>query len=108
MLAIVGAGFIGGEIGRYADSLAGAGAGGGGALVRYPADPPSIEEIVCVMRCAGARPEDLRMCALMIVLWRAGLRISVAPWPKGCTPVAWSEPIVAAIASRAACSRCRF
>ncbi len=46
--------------------------------VRYPADPPSIEEIICVMRCAGARPEGLRMRALMIVLWRAGLRISEA------------------------------
>jgi len=31
-----------------------------------------------VMRCAGARPEGLRMRALMIVLWRAGLRISEA------------------------------
>jgi len=46
--------------------------------LRYPADPPSIEEIVCVMRCAGARPEGMRMRALMIVLWRAGLRISEA------------------------------
>ncbi len=46
--------------------------------VRYPADPPSIEEIICVIRCAGARPEGLRMRALMIVLWRAGLRISEA------------------------------
>ncbi len=33
---------------------------------------------MCVTRCAGARPEGLRMRALMIVLWRAGLRISEA------------------------------
>ncbi len=46
--------------------------------LRYPADPPSIEEIVCVMRCAGVRAEGLRMRALIVLLWRAGLRISEA------------------------------
>ena len=46
--------------------------------VQYPADPPSVEEIISVMRCAGERPEGLRMRALIVVLWRAGLRISEA------------------------------
>ncbi len=44
----------------------------------YPADPPTIEEIIRVMRCAGERAEGLRMRALIVVLWRAGLRISEA------------------------------
>ena len=38
----------------------------------YPADPPTIEEIIRVMRCAGERAEGLRMRALIVVLWRAG------------------------------------
>ncbi len=44
----------------------------------YPADPPTIEEIVAVMGRAGDHPEGLRMRGLIIVLWRAGLRISEA------------------------------
>ena len=46
--------------------------------LRYPADPPTIEEIVAVMRALGDRAEGLRMRALIVVLWRAGLRISEA------------------------------
>ena len=45
---------------------------------RYPADPPSVEEIVTVMRVAGERPHGLRTRALVVLLWRAGLRISEA------------------------------
>ena len=45
---------------------------------RYPADPPRVEEIIAVMRTAGDRPHGLRMRALIIVLWRAGLRIGEA------------------------------
>ena len=45
---------------------------------RYPADPPTVEEIVAVMRAAGQRPPGLRMRGLIVVLWRAGLRISEA------------------------------
>jgi site-specific recombinase XerD len=44
----------------------------------YPADPPTIEEIVAVMRCADETPHGLRVRALIVVLWRAGLRISEA------------------------------
>jgi site-specific recombinase XerD len=45
---------------------------------RYPADPPRVEEIVAVMRLCGTSVHGLRMRALIVVLWRAGLRISEA------------------------------
>jgi site-specific recombinase XerD len=47
-------------------------------VVRYPADPPSVEEIVLVMRHAGDRVHGLRLRALIVVIWRAGLRIREA------------------------------
>jgi site-specific recombinase XerD len=46
--------------------------------VRYPADPPTIEEIVAVMRAAGDGVHGRRLQGLIVVLWRAGLRISEA------------------------------
>jgi site-specific recombinase XerD len=46
--------------------------------LRFPADPPTVEEIVAVMRCAGDSRYGLRTRALIVVLWRAGLRISEA------------------------------
>jgi len=45
---------------------------------RYPADPPRVEEIVAVMRQAGEQPHGLRVRGLIVVLWRAGLRIAEA------------------------------
>jgi hypothetical protein len=45
---------------------------------QYPADPPTVEEIVAVMRTVGDRPEAHRLRALIVLLWRAGLRISEA------------------------------
>lgn len=45
---------------------------------RYPADPPRVEEIVAVMRQAGTDLHGRRLRGLIIVLWRAGLRISEA------------------------------
>jgi integrase len=45
---------------------------------RYPPDPPTVEEIIAVMRTAGAGPDGARLRALIVVLWRAGLRISEA------------------------------
>jgi site-specific recombinase XerC len=44
--------------------------------LEYPADPPTVEEIVAVMRGAGDTPHGLRTRALTVLLWRAGLRIS--------------------------------
>lgn len=45
---------------------------------RYPADPPTIEEIVAVMRAAGDGVHGRRLRGLIVVLWRAGLRITEA------------------------------
>jgi site-specific recombinase XerD len=45
---------------------------------QYPADPPTVEEIVAVMRVVGDRPDGQRLRALIVLLWRAGLRISEA------------------------------
>ena len=45
---------------------------------RYPADPPTVEEIVAVMRAAGAGRHGCRLRGLIVVLWRAGLRIHEA------------------------------
>jgi integrase len=45
---------------------------------RYPADPPTVEEIVAVMRAAGDGRQGCRLRGLIVVLWRAGLRIHEA------------------------------
>ncbi|MFL5861437.1 MAG: tyrosine-type recombinase/integrase [Solirubrobacteraceae bacterium] len=44
----------------------------------YPADPPTVEEIVAVMRTVSDRAEGHRLRALIMLLWRGGLRISEA------------------------------
>ena len=44
----------------------------------YAADPPTVDEIIAVMRGAGNSPEGVRLCGVIVVLWRAGLRISEA------------------------------
>ena len=46
--------------------------------IRYPADPPTIEEIVTVMRRAGDGVHGRRLHGLIVVVWRAGLRIHEA------------------------------
>ena len=46
--------------------------------VRYPADPPTVEEIVAVMRAARDTAHGRRLRGLIGVLWRAGLRINEA------------------------------
>jgi site-specific recombinase XerD len=45
---------------------------------RYPADPPKVEEIVAVMRAAGDAAHGQRLRGLIVILWRAGLRIHEA------------------------------
>jgi site-specific recombinase XerD len=45
---------------------------------RYPADPPTVDEIVAVMRQAAHTRHGHRLNALIVVLWRAGLRIHEA------------------------------
>ncbi len=46
--------------------------------MRYPADPPTVEEIIAVMRHAGENRHALRLRALIVVLWRGGLRVQEA------------------------------
>ncbi|MEA2128592.1 MAG: integrase/recombinase XerD [Solirubrobacteraceae bacterium] len=46
--------------------------------VRHPADKPTVEEIVAVMRHAGDGAHGLRLRGMIVVLWRARLRISEA------------------------------
>ena len=46
--------------------------------LRYRPDPPTVEEIVAVMRSTGDDPDGLRLRGVIIILWRAGLRISEA------------------------------
>ena len=45
---------------------------------RYPADPPTVEEIIIVMRQAGPGPYADRARGLIAILWRAVLRINEA------------------------------
>jgi integrase len=46
--------------------------------LRYPPDPPTVEEIITVMRAASNDPDGLRLRGLIVLLWPAGLRISEA------------------------------
>ena len=46
--------------------------------MRYPADPPTVEEIVAVMRHMSNDRHGWRLRATVVVLWRAGLRIQEA------------------------------
>jgi integrase len=46
--------------------------------LRYPADPQTVEEIVAVMRHAADDRHGWRVRAMIVVLWRAGLRIQEA------------------------------
>jgi integrase len=46
--------------------------------MRYPADPPTVEEIVAVMRKILTDRHGLRLRAMIVVLWRGGLRIQGA------------------------------
>jgi len=45
---------------------------------RFPADPPPVEKIIAVMRATDNNADGARLRALIIVLWRAGLRIREA------------------------------
>jgi site-specific recombinase XerD len=46
--------------------------------LQYPPDPPTVEAIVAVMHAAGDSPDGIRLRGVIVVLWRAGLRISEA------------------------------
>jgi site-specific recombinase XerD len=44
----------------------------------YPADPPTVEEIVCVMRHASDDSHGFRLRAMIVIPWRGALRIREA------------------------------
>ena len=46
--------------------------------MRYPADPPTVDVIVAVMRHTGRDSYGWRLRAMVVVLWRAGLRLHEA------------------------------
>jgi site-specific recombinase XerD len=46
--------------------------------LRHPADPPKVEEIIAVMCAAGDDAHGRRLRGLIVILWRAGLRIQEA------------------------------
>jgi site-specific recombinase XerD len=46
--------------------------------MRYPADPPTVDEIVAVMRRVRDDRHGWRVRAMIVVLWRAGLRVQEA------------------------------
>jgi integrase len=46
--------------------------------IRYPADPPTVDEIVALMRHVHDDRHGCRVRALIVVLWRAGLRVQEA------------------------------
>ena len=43
--------------------------------MHYPADPPTVEEVVAVMRQTADDRHGWRVRAMIVVLWRSGLRI---------------------------------
>ncbi len=55
-----------------------AGHASGNKGLRYPADPPKVEEIIAVMRTAGDGAHGQRLRALIVIMWRSGLRIQEA------------------------------
>jgi hypothetical protein len=48
--------------------------------MQYLPDPPRPEEIIVVTRQAGQDRHGLRIRALIAVLWRGGLRVSLRRW----------------------------
>jgi site-specific recombinase XerD len=43
--------------------------------MRYPADPPTVDEIIAVMRQIADDRHGRRLRAMIVVRWRAGLRV---------------------------------
>src|SRR5207302_1830387 len=71
----------------------------------YAADPPTVDEIIAVMRHARHVPYGHRLNGLIVVLWRAGLRINEALsltepiWTTGADR-SWSETARTTAAAR--------
>jgi integrase/recombinase XerD len=76
---------------------------------QYPADPPTIEEIVEVMRTIGERPDGLRLRALIVLLWRSthGSRSAAAPDRRDAVrdPRTDRRPALGGLSSTPSCRR---
>jgi site-specific recombinase XerD len=46
--------------------------------MRYPADPPTVDEIAAVLRHTSYGRHGYRLRGMIVVLWRAGLRVQEA------------------------------
>src|SRR5215204_657334 len=46
--------------------------------LRYPANPSKVEEIIAVMCAAGDEAHGRRLRGLIVIMWRAALRIQEA------------------------------
>jgi integrase len=58
--------------------------------LRYPPNPPKVEEIIAVMRPAGDGGHGRRLRGLIVIMWRAGLRTpGIARSQRGRS---WSTP----------------
>jgi integrase len=83
--------------------------------LRYPPDPPTVEEIVALMRQAGDGAHWARMRAFIVLLWRAGLRINealtvtehdLAPRTRTCpTPSDMVPPSIRSLPPRVSADR---
>jgi hypothetical protein len=78
--------------------------------LRYPPDPPKVEAIIALMREAGDAPHGRRLRGLIVILWRAGLRIQEAlaltePISIGAVAHCWSGAAGAGAVARSASTR---
>ena len=73
--------------------------------MQYPADPPTVDEIVAVMRHTGDNRHGWRLRAIIVVLWRAGCASTKrSPSPSTTSTRAaarcWCAEARAAVAAR--------
>jgi site-specific recombinase XerD len=55
-----------------------AGLAPGNKGLRYPAEPPKVKEIIAVMRASDDDAHGRRLRGLIVIMWRAGLRVQEA------------------------------
>jgi hypothetical protein len=60
---------------------------------QYPADPSTVEEIVAVMSALDDGADGHRLRALVVLLWRAGVRISEATWRGALALIVAPQPL---------------
>jgi hypothetical protein len=75
---------------------------------QYPADPPTVEEIVAVMRAIGDRAEGHRLRALIVLLWRSvrGWRFVAGSRSARCCALSTDRPLDAGGRRRLPASSC--